>query len=48
MVVADIVLSGGAVYALSRFVSVQQIVHNDAVWTWQFATLVAALSLVYV
>jgi len=36
------------VYALSRFVSVQQIVHNDAVWTWQFATLVAALSLVYV
>ena len=47
MFVADLVLSGAAVFALSRFVSLDTLVHTDAVWTWQFAALVAALSLLY-
>lgn len=47
MVVADFVLSGAAVFALSRFVALDTLVHTDAVWTGQFAALVAALSLLY-
>mmetsp|Transcript_18198 Transcript_18198/g.47454 ORF Transcript_18198/g.47454 Transcript_18198/m.47454 type:complete len:228 (-) Transcript_18198:1166-1849(-) len=47
MVVADLVLCGSAVAALSQFVTVEQLVNPDVIATPRFGGLVAALSLVY-
>lgn len=45
--VADLVLSGAAVAALSRVITPDQLFQTEAVLTPQFAALVASLSLLY-